>query len=367
MNRQEVVLILQIGSLGDTVVALPCYREIARRHPRATRYLLTNFPIGSKMVPAQAILMPTEVIDGSIDYPMPLRGVGAILRLRRQIAALRPTILYYLLPETRLLNLLRHYAFFKLCGIPRIRGVPWSRDSRFPRELAGGLWESEASRLLRNIGVAPGPPSEADRDLALSDAERRTASDALLPLAAQRFVAISVGGKVPINDWGDANWAKVLAELSRAQPGLGAVLVGSADERPRNERLALHWSGPRLNTCGMLSPRETAALLARARVFVGHDTGTLHLAAAAGTPVVGVFSARNVPGKWFSDRPSDTQFYHRVACFGCELTRIEDCPHERMCMTAHDPHKVVAAIQRMLAGTAVGPAIGAAPSVQGAG
>jgi hypothetical protein len=54
-GAREAVLILQIGSLGDTVISLPCYREIARRHPQADRYLMTNFPIGRKMDPAESI------------------------------------------------------------------------------------------------------------------------------------------------------------------------------------------------------------------------------------------------------------------------------------------------------------------------
>ena len=64
MNAKEIVLIFQIGSLGDTVISLPCYREIARRHPGSKRYLLTNYPIGSKMTAPQTILLPTGMIVG---------------------------------------------------------------------------------------------------------------------------------------------------------------------------------------------------------------------------------------------------------------------------------------------------------------
>ena len=359
MSARDVVLILQIGSLGDTVVSLPCYREIARRHPHADRYLVTNYPIGSKMVPAEAILLPTGVITSSIEYPMPLRQLGKVVELRRRIAALRPSVLYYLLPETRLDRLVRHYAFFRLCGIGTIRGLPWSRDLRFSRELAPGLWESEAARLLRTLGAPPGRPADSDRDLALTEAERARAAAVLAPLGGTAFVAISVGGKVPLNNWGDDNWGAVLRRLSSRRPALGVVFVGSADERPRNDGLAAQWDGQRdghkhgkegvqsLNTCGLLTPRETAAVLERAAVFAGHDTGTLHLAAAVDTPVVGVFSARNPAGVWFSDRPRDTFFYDRVPCAGCRLKEIDTCLNDWVCMAAHDPEKVVAAIERL--------------------
>jgi ADP-heptose:LPS heptosyltransferase len=346
-DARTSVLILQIGSLGDTVISLPCYREIARRHPQANRYLITNFPIGSKMVPAEAILRPTEVIQSSIEYPIPLRAVNKMLDLRRRIMALRPAILYYLLPEVKTSNLLRHYAFFKLCGIPTIRGMPWSHDFRFPREVVSQVqWESEASRLLRTIGVVSGPPSDADRDLMLSPTEQAKATSVLQALNGVKFVAISVGGKVPLNNWGDENWTQVLSALG-GSISLAVVFVGSADERERNQKLMAHWNGPSMNTCGDLTPRETAAVLARAAAFVGHDTGTLHLAAAVNTPVIGIFSARNRPGKWFSDRARDTFFYNRVGCAGCELLHVKECQHNMICMI-HDPTAVISAVQRMI-------------------
>jgi ADP-heptose:LPS heptosyltransferase len=311
---------------------------------------MTNFPMGAKMVPAEAILRPIEMILGSIEYPMPLRNVGTMIDLRRRIRDLKPSVLYYLLPEVRLTNLLRHYSFFRLCGISDIRGMPWSRDLRFPRTVEPNrLWESEASRLLRTIGAPVGPPADADRDLIMSAAEQVTADRVLRPFGGAAFVAVSVGGKVPLNNWGDANWITVLQALSRSRTSLGAVFVGSADERPRNDALAAQWHGPSLNTCGELTPRESAAVIARAAAFVGHDTGTLHLAAAVNTPVIGIFSARNRPGKWFSDRDRDIFFYNHVSCAGCELVSIAACQNDRICMTGHDPAAVVGAVQRALA------------------
>ena len=347
MGGKEKILIFQIASLGDSVIALPCYREIARRHPKAERFLLTNFPIGRKMVQAEALLAPCGVIHGSVEYPMPLRGAKNIAELHRRLRTLKIDVLYYLAAETRLSNLIRHFTFFKSCGVGEIRGVPWARDKRYPRAIGGGLWESEASRLLRTIGARnkAGPPDPAERCLELSFEERSAADRLLMTLPELgRFVAVSVGGKVPINDWGDGNWSVLLSRVSGAEPDLGVVFVGSADERGRNEFLAQVWKGPYLNACGDLTPRESAALIERADLFLGHDTSTLHLAAAVGTPIVGIFSARNVPGKWFSDRTGDRFFYNRPACFGCELVRVNQCQNNMVCMAGHRVEEIEQAI-----------------------
>jgi len=87
----------------------------------------------------------------------------------------------------------------------------------------------------------------------------------------------------------------------------------------RTELLLANWPGPRVNLCGRLSVRESAALLTRARVYVGHDSGPMHLAAAVGTPCVAVFSSRNLPGEWFPNGDRHRVVYHSIPCQGCRL------------------------------------------------
>jgi ADP-heptose:LPS heptosyltransferase len=202
--------------------------------------------------------------------------------------------------------------------------------------------------LLRNIGVETERPPEADRDLCLTEAEQAKISAMLDGWPGSKsYIAFSVGGKVPIKEWGDQNWRLVLTKLSAQIPSLGVVCVGSADERERNDSLLSFWQGPGMNTCGQLTPRETAALIARADAFLGHDTGTMHLAAAVDTPVVAIFSARVEPGIWFTDRPRDRFFFNHVACTGCRHLELADCPNNRICMD-HDPDAVAAAVPMVM-------------------
>ena len=352
MRASQKILIFQIGSLGDTVISMPCYREIMRRHPNSERYLLTNFPIGKKMVQAEALLAPCGLIDGCVEYPMPLRGFRNVKDLYRRLRSLKVDVLYYLIPEKRLANLIRHYAFFRACRIKDIRGVPWTRDLRYSRELVPGkLWETEGSRLLRTLDHtrAPGAPEPSDRSLDLTEAEGDVAKRIVAEMSpVKRYIAFSVGGKIPVKDWGNENWSAVLKMLTASEPELGIVFVGSLDERERNDLLAACWSGPKVNACGRLTPRETAAVIERAAAFLGHDTGTLHLAAAVDTRALGLFCARNVPGIWYSDRPGDRFFYNQPPCYGCDINNVPDCPHGLVCMTSHSRENIVNATKEML-------------------
>jgi ADP-heptose:LPS heptosyltransferase len=165
---------------------------------------------------------------------------------------------------------------------------------------------------------------------------------------AERYIAFSIGGKIPIKDWGNENWSAVLKMLSASDRKLGIAFVGSLDERERSQLLAASWDGPKLNCCGRLTPRESAAVIERAAAFLGHDTGTMHLAAAVDTRVLGLFCARNLPGMWYTDRPGDHFFYKQPPCYGCDLINVPDCPNGLVCMTTHTHHEVVNATLEML-------------------
>lgn len=298
------VLIYRLGSLGDTVVSLPCLHLVARSFPRAERRLLTNESLGGKAAPVELVLGESGLVAGTtIRYPAGTRNPSALFRLRREIRAFDPDLLVYLTESRGVGVALRDMTFFRTCGVGRVVGAPLSSDLAMHRYLPREKrWEREAERLARCL--APLGDALLDRreswDFRFTASERARSDTALSEWnAARNFVTFSVGTKWPENDWGDARWGEALSALAAASPGTGLVLTGSADEAARSDALAIHWKGPTLNLCGRLPPRESALVIARARLFLGHDSGPMHLAAAVGTPIVAVFSRKNKPGIWF--------------------------------------------------------------------
>jgi len=132
----------------------------------------------------------------------------------------------------------------------------------------------------------------------------------------------SIGAKADTKDWTDTNWTNLLKRLSSLYPSLGLVLLGSSDEQPRSDTLLGSWCGPKANLCGLASPRVSAAVIQRAKVFVGHDSGPMHLAGAVGTPSVAIFSARNPPGQWYPRGNHHTILYRKTFCFGCRTCHL---------------------------------------------
>src|SRR5436190_9988886 len=96
MKPPRRVLIYRLGSLGDTVVALPALRLVARAFPDAERWALTNFSVSSKAAPMASVLEGTGLVHGYLKYPVGLRDAVGLLKLRRDIRRLRPDALVYL-------------------------------------------------------------------------------------------------------------------------------------------------------------------------------------------------------------------------------------------------------------------------------
>jgi len=347
------VLIYRLGSLGDTTVALPCFHLIERVYPGAERVLLTNFPIHAKAPASATVLGDSGLVHGYMRYTVGTRSPRELLKLAGEIRRFKPDVLVYLMPVRPLRAVQRDKWFFRLAGgVKRIVGLPSAAELERVQNPVTGLYEAEASRLARTMAALgdAAPGDLANWDLRLSQAERAAAQSALGKLAGRPLIVCGPGTKMQAKDWGQENWRALLGRISAQLPGCGLALIGAREDQEVSEFAAQDWAGqhanPCVNLCGKLSPRETAAVLTEARVFLGPDSGPMHLAACAGVPCVIAFSARGLPGVWFPAGNNHRIIYHQVNCFGCNL---ETCIAEgRKCLTSISIDEMAAAVQSVL-------------------
>lgn len=301
--------------------------------------MLTNFPVNVKAPAAAAILGDSGLVHGYFRYAVGTRSPRELLSLWWQIARWRPQVLVYLSASRGMEAARRDANFFRLCGIRRLIGVPMTEEMQQNRwqELEQAL-EPEAARLARNLAELGDARLDdpANWDLHLTAEEQARAVEALQPAAGCPMIALSVGTKVQSKDWGRENWRALLAELARRYPGHVLTLSGSPQESEASEFAADGWreagGGTVVNLCGQLTPRESAAAFARAEIFIGHDSGPMHLAAAVQTRCVAIFAARNKPRVWFPYGRQHRVLYHQTDCWGCGL---ETCIVERKkCITS---------------------------------
>ena len=101
MKRQkDTILIFRIGSLGDTLVALPAFHLIRQQYPTSRIVLLTNTPMKGmvKVAPSHQILIGSGLVDDYIEYPHKTAGIRDLVKLVRTIRELQPSATFYLVP-----------------------------------------------------------------------------------------------------------------------------------------------------------------------------------------------------------------------------------------------------------------------------
>jgi ADP-heptose:LPS heptosyltransferase len=320
----EGVLVYRLGSLGDTVIALPAFHAVRRAFPDSRITLLTNRPVSAKAAAAEEILGRGYFFDAVLDYPVGTRNpwvlAGLVWRLRR--LRVRTAVNLAAFRSDRASA--RDRWFFRVCGVERFVGFDLqTRDKRPVPDALTGEVEWESARIARRVAEweAVDLGDTANWDLRLTPAEVAAGEALLEPLPGDRpMLAFSTGTKLQANHWGSQNWEELSRRLAGHLPGWSAVFLGSASEREEAARCATVWSGRAVNLCGQSTPRESAAVLRRCGLFLGHDSGPMHLAACVGAPCVAVFSARNLPRQWFP-RGGDRNriLYRRPDCAGCGL------------------------------------------------
>jgi heptosyltransferase-3 len=174
--------------------------------------------------------------------------------------------------------------------------------------------ERECERLARCLEQLGGIDLDDPRmwDLRLTDAEIRAGEAAIAPLKPSVYFAINMGGKAKEKDWGLGNWMGLVTRLRDKYPTAGLLVVGAAEDSERARQIAEVWSRAAVDACGTLSPRESAAAMRGAAVFIGHDSGPLHLAASLGVSCVGLFGNFNPPKRWHP-RGRQHRIIHRMA------------------------------------------------------
>ena len=199
------ILVFSIGSLGDTLVALPAYHLIREHHPDWRIVLLTNSPVdgGVKAAPSHQILLGSGLVDDYLEYPHGSRDARALAAVAAKIRLLRPAQGVYLMPVRTVRQRLRDALFFAAAGLPTMRGL-WptnDKDRHLPVQGQPEQRESEASRLLRSIGFDPRLLEPRLFSLELQPVERGSVQPLLAQLGGDRqSIALSGGAKVSATD-----------------------------------------------------------------------------------------------------------------------------------------------------------------------
>ncbi len=349
-TKVKNVLIYRLGSLGDTVIALPCFHQIKRAFPESKMTLLTNKPVASKAAPLQAILGEGHFFDDTITYPVGTRSPGVLLKLMREIRKRKIDTVVNITALRSPKADQRDKLFFQLCGVSEFHGFDQHpTDFNLSIDPETGAFEWEAKRLARKIETLGYIDlyDDLNWDLMLTKAELNNAHEALGSLQGQPFVGMSLGTKLVVKDWGIDNWNRLIELIPAEIKKMPLVMVGAPDEFDSAQLVIDHW-GTGENLCGKTTPRESAQVLKQAAFYMGHDSGPIHLAAAVGTPCVGVYSCINRPKQWYPKGDRNSIIFPDTEC---AKNDIKGCVHaeENRCILSIQPEEVLENVLKIAA------------------
>lgn len=204
----------------------------------------------------------------------------------------------------------------------------------------------EADRLmgfLRFLDMNGGP---ADLYYPLSSeaiaSAKRMLREGGIP-AGGRYAVLCPGAGWPGKQWLPERFAEVGTRLCR-QWGVSVVLVGSAGEQALCAEVARSMEGRVIQLAGKTTLDQLAAILSGASLFVGNDSGPMHVAACFSVPSV-VFFGPSIASKW-APRHAAARYIQHEDCSGCIGWHYRaTCLHENRCMKAIPVNEAWAAIQ----------------------
>ncbi len=206
----------------------------------------------------------------------------------------------------------------------RLKYKSWIYDVRVPRSAEGKPIHSVENHLnlVRALGMAaevPEPPLLLPEATAAEKAEidRVWAESGL---GGAKIVVLHIGAGNEFRDWGEKNLAALTQRLA-AVPGVRVVLAGAERDKARAAAIAAERGeagvASIVSLAGELNLIELREVIARGAVFVGPDSGPMHIAATTRTPIVALFGP-TLPDHFAPWRAQATIVAKELACRPCK-------------------------------------------------
>lgn len=352
MREPKRIAVFRMGHLGDTIVALPALWTVRKRFPKAKILFLTQEHNHGAYVQGTEVLLPGTVFDEYLSYRLGAGGVSklAILKTLIGLRLKRIDLLIYIPSYRTASQLKRDRLFFRLAGIKQIVGMSGYEKTNYRPE-GSPLPEvaREADLLLRHIGEdgvsVPDNPHSL-MHMGLTDEEKRFAKAWLAENKvdlSRPVIGVGPGSKMTSKLWPVERFVEVAQALD-AEFAPTFILFGSKAEAEVCQ-MVVDAVGRGVNAAGALTVRQSAAVFEYCQMYIGNDTGTMHIAASSGVRCVALFSARDWRGRWYPYGPGHVIHREFVPCEGCML---EVCDKANLCLTNIGSSKVIASARKVL-------------------
>lgn len=309
LDARRILIVRPEDKIGDLILTTPLLREIRHSSPRSEITLLVH-PV------VEPVFAGCPYVDRVLVYPRwkPC-AFGQIRRFFHEISWSRR----HLWPHRFDLALVSrsHQRTFREGALAFLSGAKWRvavpddpttirgnepGEELFYTHISGR--QPEGHEVERNLSILKTFGIEAKdttTELWWTEEDAEYARSALgEEQEGAVTVAMMVGASVPGRRWPAERFAEIAAWMTE-EPGWKVVLIGGKADAPYAASVERACTSGVVNLTGRLTINQTVALLSRCDMYVGNDSGPMHMAAAVNVPVVEI-SCHPLTGAAYNER-----------------------------------------------------------------
>ena len=338
------ILIRATNWVGDAIMALPALRAVRARFPEAKISILARPYVAD-------IYRGQKLCDELVSYdPQGLHaGLSGRERLAQELRAQKFDVALLLQNAFDAAWLAWRASIPERVGYARDgRSLLLTKKISVPKP--GEIPAHEQFyylELLRRAGWIDSLSGESFVTLDVSEEHRRQAEETLSSAGARpNALRVAIGAGASYGSakcWPPERFADFVNRF-RLHTDADVILFGTASEQRVSEAIAAGITGPPISLVGKTAIAALPALLSRCHLFVGNDSGAMHVAGAVGLPVVAIFGPTDPHGT-APITPRCTVVQEKPYCSPCFLRR---CPTDHRCMMGVRPEAVEAAARAWL-------------------
>lgn len=326
--QPDRILVTRTDRIGDLLVSTPVFKALRERFPKAWIGAVI-FQENRELLEGNPYLDEVILYDKKGSEKNALGHLAFALRLRKK----NYQAVIHLHATHRM-----HQAAF-LAGIP-VR-IGWARKSpallthAIPDVKSEGLrHEAEYNfELLKILGVdLPQVLELYAPNLPKHEASLAELTAALGMSPERPWILINPSSSCPSKMWPASKFAKLISAMEKKYSAAVGLIGGPRDRALARRILEEAGSLKAFDLTGRLSLGTLSCLIRKAALLVSNDSGPVHLASAAGTPVVSIFG-RNQPGlspvRW---RPLGGKSRYLWKDIGCRPCLAHHCRIQFLCL-----------------------------------
>lgn len=310
----SAILIIRLDEIGDVATSLHVFELLKRSHPDSKitlwckpfiRRLLVNDPHIDRIIHTK------EELNGPYDLHVDLRGNW-------------------------------HSIFYSFIHPPKFR---LDRASiRLRNKYAGGQKHEVFTNLDIIAPVLNSVPANPELKIYLGKPEQGKAEAFLLEKNISAFAIFHCGARRALRKWNHQGFAEI-ARYLKSEKNLDIVFAGDRTDKEDIEKIQQMIPFKTFSIAEDFNLIEFAALCSKSSLFIGNESGPMHIAAATGIPVIGLFGP-GVPVTFYPYGEKCSYVHHVLPCNPCDQIHCVQPDHP--CINMITVQEVIEKIEKAL-------------------